>query len=81
MIEITPSATSQRHPFLPPVVRRRRRRSLDNALDASRQHRHHEKHQRIADRQRPLATLHPWQSSLIAIPIVRRRKPATLKSP
>ena len=63
MIEITPSATSQRHPFLPLVVRQRRWRSPGDALGASRDHRHHEKYDRIADRQRCPATLRPSKSS------------------
>jgi hypothetical protein len=81
MIEITPATTSQRHPLPQLVVRRRRRRSPNDAPGAYREHGRQEKYDRIADSGRPLATLYPSTLSSIAIPIARRPTPATLKSP
>jgi len=81
MIEITPSATSQHHPLLPLAARQCRRRSSNDAPDAYRRHAHHEKYHRNAGSKRSIATPYPSKSSLIAIPITRRRTPAILKTP
>jgi len=81
MIEITPATTSQCHPFLPLIVCQRRRRSPNDAPDATREHAHHEKYHRNAGSKRSIATPYPSKSSLTAIQITRRRTKAILKSP
>jgi len=81
MIDIASTTAPQHHPFLPSPVRRRRRNSSKNALEAYRHHAHREKYHRNADRKPSTATPYPSESYLIAIPIVRQSASASLKSP
>ncbi len=80
MIDIASTAAPQ-YQFLPLLVCQRRRRSSNDAPDAYRQYAHHEKYHRNAGSKPSIATLYPSKSSLIAIPITRRRTKAILKSP
>ena len=64
MIEITPSATSQRHPFLPLLVRQHRWRSLDEPQPTSRDHRHDAEPDLDAGGKPCLVTLNPSKHSL-----------------
>jgi hypothetical protein len=81
MIEITPAATSQRHPFLPLVVRRCRRRSLDEPQPTSRGHRHDPEPDLDASDKRCLATLSPSKHRSTVVPTARKQTLAVLKSP
>jgi hypothetical protein len=72
MIEIASPATLQLSFLLD--VRPRRRRSLNDAPGASREHGRREKYDPIADREPSLATLYPSKSSLIVIPTARRHQ-------
>jgi hypothetical protein len=81
MIEIASPAALQLSSLLPLVVRRRRRRSPNDAPGVFREHGRREKYDPIADREHSLATLYPSKSSLIVSPTARQQTPATLKSP
>ncbi len=81
MIEITPSATSQRHPFLPLLVRKHRWRSLDEPQPTSRDHRHDAEPDLDAGGKPCLATLNPSKPRSTVAPTARKPPLVVLKSP
>ena len=81
MIEITPSATSPCRPFMPLVVRQRRRRSLDDTRPTSPGHQRDTEPDLDASGKRCLVTLSPSKHRSAVVPTARKRMPALVKSP
>ncbi len=81
MIEITPSATSQRHPFLPLLVRQHRWRSLDEPQPTSRDHRHDAEPDLDAGGKPCLVTLNPSKHRSTVVATARKPMLAVIKSP
>jgi hypothetical protein len=81
MIEITPSATSQRHPFLPPVVCRRRPSSLDELQPTLPGHRRNTELDLDAGTKCCLATPGPSKHRKAVVPTARKPMLAVLNSP